>query len=150
MHKYGILDHHPVILQVNRGIHKIQYPYKFNYTWLREQEFNTLIREQWSKLPSKFFDSLSQNLVNKIKFLKSIVIKWEIDCKKALKVDIMKIEEEIENIYNSYSTSIIPLMDKIRLLELEIKKSHYLKFEENTWSLKSRALWLEKGVGCGA
>lgn len=57
----------------------------------------------------------------------------------------MKTEKEIENIFSSNGIGIILTRDKLRLFELETKKIQFLKKEDATWRLKSRALWLEKG-----
>ena len=55
------------------------------------------------------------------------------------------IRAEIVDIFKAFPSGIFDLDILNRLKELEIHKNQYLDFEEKTWRLKSRAIWLAKG-----
>lgn len=49
-HSNGVSDHWVVILQMDFDRAFIIYPFKFNPTWLSDEEFNVLIRKEWALL----------------------------------------------------------------------------------------------------
>ena len=73
------------------------------------------------------------------------MIIWEKTCKARLKDNLIRIETNINEIYKANVSRIFSRVNKFRLIELESNQLPYLKREEETRRLKSRALWLNKG-----
>jgi hypothetical protein len=72
-----ISDHMPVVFQLDQEQEKISYPFKFNFVWLTEPDFVKLVRTNWNKLVGSEITSPMDSLVQKLKLLKSLVIRWE-------------------------------------------------------------------------
>jgi exonuclease III len=72
-----ISDHMPMIFHLEQEKEKYNYPFKFNYVWLDEPDFVNLVRSTWNKLLVTEDFNPMDSLVQKLKLLKSVVIKWE-------------------------------------------------------------------------
>ena len=48
-HRSGISNHFPILLEWSSH-HSCAYPFEFNHTWLRNEEFNHLIRSEWPNI----------------------------------------------------------------------------------------------------
>ena len=49
VHPY-ILDHAPMIFQLDHGYNSVAYPFKFNPAFLIEESFGYLVRSEWSAI----------------------------------------------------------------------------------------------------
>lgn len=78
----SISDHKPLILQIDCLKFKKAYPFKFNSIWLEDSDFNLLVRRNWLSLSTLGAFNPLDALVNKLKCLKSMVIKWVKDKQK--------------------------------------------------------------------
>jgi hypothetical protein len=72
-----ISDHMPVILHLEQDKEKFCYPFKFNFVWLEEPEFDNLVRSNWNGLLGTETLNPMDSLVKKLKLLKTLVISWE-------------------------------------------------------------------------
>lgn len=118
----SISYHNTIVLQLEKGSRLIRYHFKFNVVWLEEAEFVDLIKRFWNSIIGWNLESLMEALVHKLKCLKNEVKKWESDRKRAMKDDLIWIENQIDFIYSKYSTGIPLAYDKLKLLELEGEK----------------------------
>ena len=90
-------DHRVVLLQLEIDASFDYYPFKCNPSWLKDEDFNQLIHEQWGLL----FDHAPENLHPKDYFLwiinnlRLVVIDWERKKKKELNSDLERVEVEI-------------------------------------------------------
>ena len=50
-----------------------------------------------------------------------------------MKEDLVKIENEVDDIFSDNDSDILSIVDKLRIYELEGKKLKILKKEEATW-----------------
>lgn len=55
--EYLISNHHSILLQVEKYVLHISYPFKFNSTWLEEEEFINLVKRNWPMMKIEFIDS---------------------------------------------------------------------------------------------
>jgi len=67
----------PLILHLEQEKEKHCYPFKLNYVWLEEPDFVNLVRSNWNGLLETEILNPMDSLVQKLKLLKSLVIKWE-------------------------------------------------------------------------
>ena len=81
----------------------IQYPFKFNSTWLTEEDFNDLIRDEWDVMCSAPSSSTSpmKSFLHKLRLLQPVVRNWEKSKKRAMSSNICRIETDICTIENS-------------------------------------------------
>lgn len=90
-------------------------------------------------------DSPSYYLIKKLSCLKSLVIQWERSRKLVQLKEICQIEDELslamdKGLWGSDQVSLQQSFQK-----LEQRKLLLLAQEEETWRLKSRALWIDLG-----
>ena len=45
-----ILDHMPILLQLDSGSDIVSYPFKFNAVWMEDQDFVSLVKNSWADL----------------------------------------------------------------------------------------------------
>lgn len=88
-----------MILQIESSWDRIKIPFKFNFVWLGENDFGNIVRGHWNYFREEEISSPMLLLVEKLKNLKSIVPKWEKNCKRALKNELCQIEENLDKIY---------------------------------------------------
>jgi hypothetical protein len=84
-------------------------------------------------------------LVRKLTSLKKKVILWERNKKKGLQMELEEIEDEIETIFVGNFEGVFSNRELDRLNVLRSRKAKILKIDEDTWWLKSRVVWLQKG-----
>jgi hypothetical protein len=140
-----LLDHNPITLQLFDEEETVRYPFKFNLVWLEDLEFTQLVKDHWFSFASDEGDSAMSSLVKKLSALKSKVIGWERDKKRHLRLDLLKIEEQLDVFYDHHKSRLFSDPDFQHVKKLEERKVQILSIEEETWRLKSRALWLSSG-----
>lgn len=96
----GISNHKPITLQVDTGIEKAKFPFKFNRVWLEDGEFHALVKNFWSNCLSMQNDNSMEVLVYKLKNLTFVVIKWEITKKRRMTEQLGNIEVELERMFS--------------------------------------------------
>jgi hypothetical protein len=138
-------DHAPVFLRLDRYLLPTTYPFKFNASWLSEEEVAALVSEVW-KDPAFLVESdVQQRLVQKLKTLKVRLKEWA-------KVFNLKREERlicIEGLLKDHLQE-ATLEDRSRDRDTQIKlleeeRDKLLLAEEEKWCLRSRAIWIKSG-----
>jgi hypothetical protein len=95
---------------------------------------------------SSWEDNSAMNLiVLKLKKLKEVVVSWKKERRKLLQVEYINLEQMLDKIVQRFPSHIFPPEIKEEVLSLEKRKVELLKFEEESWRLKSRAIWLKSG-----
>lgn len=126
----GISDHKPICLRLGGVIVLSRFPFKFNNSWLEEDEFCCLMKNTWFSLSDSEGDSSMTNRVQKLKSLKNVVVEWEKRKTLISKHELLEIERVLERIYSSNSHCFYLEEERFLLLQLEAKKITYLKNEE--------------------
>ena len=70
----GCLNHFPVLLEVGSGSYKPCAPFKYNPTWIEEQDFKILVYDTWKHFVSDLEDSSYVELSRSLKLVKERVI----------------------------------------------------------------------------
>jgi hypothetical protein len=89
--------------------------------------------------------STIQLLCSKLNNLKRAVICWHRDKKVQLQSELLQIDSKKVVIFDKCLTQIFAQVDLETLKILKQEKEKILAIEENTWQLKSRAIWLNSG-----
>lgn len=106
------------MLQLDFDHGKKQYPFKFNPSWLKNDDFNVLVKYQWGILQNEVlchFSSMN-SLLFKLDKLCSLVRSWEVDTNKKVDFALSSIEEAIHLVENDlgvvFSVQIVPGLSK--------------------------------------
>lgn len=78
----------PIVLQLDSGMERIQYPLKFNPVHLGDEYFISLVKEKWVSMRDLNCGSPMISFVEKLKSLNSSISKWEREKKFRLKKDL--------------------------------------------------------------
>jgi hypothetical protein len=140
-----ISDHCPICLQFEVESIMHMYPFKFNEVWLDDCNFLELVHSHWEEVDLDPEESTMRKLVRKLSSLKKRVISWEKEKKKGLQMELVEIEDEIEDILAGNFDGVFSNKDLDKLKSLSSRKVEILKIEEDTWRLKSRAIWIKQG-----
>jgi hypothetical protein len=139
----GESDHHPIFLEVAGRSKKPAIPFKFNSSWLKEEEFLALVKEIWTPItPGRLaVVQFARNLKN----LKKDTVEWARKKKQQDEHELINIEASLQSIYDSEGGGFASPEVKEALLVLEKKRRKLLEAKEAEWRLKNRALWLQSG-----
>jgi len=140
-----ISDHNPIYLQLDSFSQKSLPPFKFNSTWINDQDFSLLIKQSWNSMRQWTNSSTIQLLCSKLNNLKRAVICWHRDKKVQLQSELLQIDSKKVVIFDKCLTQIFAQVDLETLKILKQEKEKILAIEENTWQLKSKAIWLNSG-----
>eukprot|EP00253_Pinus_taeda_P031163 PITA_31163 len=111
----GLSDHSPIHLEILGPLAKPKAPFKFNHTWLQDQDF--------------------------IKLLKHIVINWAKEKNKRDTAQLISVEEELSSLLDDRNLGFRSAAENSRLIELENQRATLLKQKEESLRLRSRAIW---------
>jgi hypothetical protein len=137
--------HMSFILHLENNLRHTGYPFKFNSMWFEDPNFKNLVRTNWNGLLGNEFLSPLEALVKKLKVLNILVIKWERKKKLEAKVELVKIENELDTLYTNHPEDFEEEVDRALVLEKEQRKLTLLREVEETWRQKSRINWLASG-----
>jgi hypothetical protein len=141
----GLSDHHPIFLELRQGSEKPTSPFKFNKTWLEDESFLKMIKEHWIPFRQDLTHSTAFQFTENLRRIKEKVKPWAFQKRKLEDKELKEIEFELKRFSEDEGDLLSTTESKFRLLQLEKKRIKLLKEKEETWRLKSRAIWLESG-----
>lgn len=141
----GISDHHPIYLEISDTHYKIKSPFKFNSSWLQDPSFAQMVTEYWQNNPIRDGENLIEGFTRKLSELKRISKLWA--HQKRLRDDQTLSEaERIIATHEEDEGGIFPSQESKDLYtSLIAKRTQILKEREESWRLRSRAIWLTAG-----
>ena len=119
-HRCGISYHFPVLLEWMDQQNPCAYPFKFNQSWLGNEDFIQLIRMEWPLI--RLDDSLDvmHAFSCKLRLLKEKVKPWIKEESKRLKDKSYFLEEEISSLLLSSHSAILKDDQHHRLISLKV------------------------------
>ena len=106
-HRCGISDHFPVLLDWLDQQSTCAYPFKFNQSWLVNEEFVKMIRAEWPLIRSDNSMDAMFELSFKLRVLKDKVKSWtKVEARK-MKDKSVFLEEEINSLLSSSHSAIL-------------------------------------------
>ena len=75
-HISDIFGHYPVCLEWNKSLGSCNYSFKFNRSWLNDQDFVSLVTDRWSRMSPTSPGSVLYHLSHKLCSLKMEVKDW--------------------------------------------------------------------------
>jgi hypothetical protein len=141
----GISDHYPIFLELRTGLDKPPSPFKFNRTWLSDETFLKLVKENWQYYNPGSNETAGLHFVKNLHIIKEKTKTWA--HQKLLKEDLelKELESKLNLISEDQGGGFDTTNAKLSLLKLEERRNRLLKEKEDTWRLKSRATWLKSG-----
>ena len=102
-----ISDHYPICLEWNKPFGSCNYPFKFNRSWLKDQDFTPWVIDKWSSL-SPFASGTDLDLLtNKLRLLKNDVKEWIKQKGSSLENESHRLDEDISKILSNSSYGIL-------------------------------------------
>eukprot|EP00253_Pinus_taeda_P008313 PITA_08313 len=141
----GLSDHSPIHLEILGPLAKPKAPFKFNHTWLQDQDFIKLVSDFWQTHPINREASLARGFCKNLTELKHIVINWAKEKNKRDLAQLISVEEELSCMLDDRNLGFRSAGDKTRLIALENQWASLLKQQEESLRLRSRAIWLKAG-----
>eukprot|EP00253_Pinus_taeda_P035371 PITA_35371 len=140
----SISDHRPIYIQWRHRLYKQRYPFKFDRTFLDDPALLLIVTDAWSA--SVFnLSSSPPSFRERMSFVRSKVKSWQLDKRRRDRLSLQKIQCELDHIYSSIDPNSLSFGTRCHIAELSRLKLQFLKQEESSWQLKSRALWLKEG-----
>eukprot|EP00253_Pinus_taeda_P027374 PITA_27374 len=142
----GISDHSPIHLEILGPLAKPKSPYKFNHTWLQDQDFIKLVSDFWQTHPINREATLARGFCKNLLELKHIVISWAKEKNKRDTAQLISVEEELSSLLDDRNLGFRSAVEKSRLIELENQKARLLKQKEESLSTLK---WFKKDKSPG-
>eukprot|EP00253_Pinus_taeda_P004952 PITA_04952 len=141
----GLSDHSPILLEILGPQAKPKAPFKFNHTWLQDQDFHRLVSKYWKSHPISREATAARGFCKNLQELKHIVINWAREKNYRDSALLISVENELSSMIDDINLGFRTAEDKTHLIELEKKKATILKQREESIRLRSRAIWLKAG-----
>ena len=123
-HRFGVFDHFLVLFEWLDHSESCSFPFKFNHSWLDNEDFIHMIRTEWPLISPNASEDAMEDLSVKLCLLKGKVKSWTKQKSIELKDKSALVEDEISSILGSSATTILSAKEQSRLavLRLELKK----------------------------
>jgi hypothetical protein len=92
----GESDHHPIFLEVAGRPKKPASPFKFNSSWLQEEDFLNLVKEIWVPIGQE--DRVVVQFAQNLKRLKKAIVEWDKRKKQNDEQELINIEASSSDI----------------------------------------------------
>ncbi|XP_058746451.1 uncharacterized protein LOC131619364 [Vicia villosa] len=139
-----ISDHAPIWLKDSRKNWGPK-PFKFNNLWFKHEEFDTFVKEEWSKMTMK--GRGDYYLVEKLKTLKSRISWWNKTVYGWIDLKIDKDGKELHFLDNLFVYFASNAPEEVVKKRLKVAEDFWdnLNKKERLLRIKSRQLWLTEG-----
>jgi len=141
----GASDHFPIFLEIRKGPINPPSPLKFNKLWLQEESFKNLFLENWRGYNENNVRSAAFQFAENINRLKGAIKEWAVEKRRRDDSELKQVEAELLRIYEGEGGGLISQESKEHMTQLEERRNQLLLAKEETWRLKSRAIWLASG-----
>ena len=136
----GISYHCPIFLEFRGRRRKPPSPFKFNPCWLKEEGFQTLVKEMWTPRPQNSLEHAGVHFYQNMKHIKEATIPWAHAKRVNNDKTLRDCELAIDRLLHSPRMGFLDYQTKDELLSLEKKRNVILCEREQSWRLKSRAI----------
>ena len=122
-HRCGIYDHSPVLFEWLDHQSPCAYPFKFNQSWLDNEDFIQMIRAEWPLIHSNSSLDAMHDLSFRLRALKEKVKSWtKVEALK-MKDKSVALEEEISSLLFSSQSAILNQDQQLKLNSLKADRS---------------------------
>ena len=144
-HRCGLSDHFLVILVWQDHRTSCAFPFKFNQSWLSNEDFKKMIRSEWPLLLSDNPLDPMYDLSYRLRTLKIRVKSWtKLEARKMQDRSVL-LEEEINSLLSSSVYALLTDDQQLKLLSLKAELKKVIDHELYSARLKSRITWASNG-----
>lgn len=143
----GISDHSPIYLEVASSFKKPRASFKFNSTWLKDPEYLKLVLEFWKAHPLPNVQRKGEGFYSNLIKLKQLSIDWARRKNAKEEHTLGDIENQLATLTDEQGRGYTSITAKLHLVNLETQRLKILLDREETWRLRSKAIWLQAGDG---
>jgi hypothetical protein len=93
----GISDHYPIFFEFRQGPKNPASPFKFNKTWLEDESFINLVKENWIPFHLDSHQSTTFHFVENLKRIKEKVKPWDFQKRQNEDKELKEIESELQS-----------------------------------------------------
>jgi len=141
----GASDHFPIFLEIRKGPNNPPSPLKFNKLWLQEESFKNLFITNWRGYNENSMRTAAFQFAENINRLKGAIKEWAVEKRRRDDSELKQVEADLISIYEGEGGGFISQESKEVLVQMEERRNQLLLAKEETWRLKSRAIWLASG-----
>jgi len=141
----GISDHWPIFLELSDTNQRIKSPFKFNASWLKDPSYIQLVSDYWQSNPIMEREDHTVGFIRKLTKLKRISRNWAHQKRKNDDNILREAERAIASYEDSSNGTFLTQENKDLYTSLVSKRSQILKEREESWRLRSKAIWLIEG-----
>ena len=141
----GASDHFPIYIEIRKGPQNPPSSVKFNKIWLQDPSFKELVSSNWVPSQENINGTAAFHFADNIRRLKGLIKDWAADKRRREDLELKAIEHDLMIIYEGEGGGLISEASKADLVLLEGRRNSLLLAKEETWRLKSRAIWLMSG-----
>ena len=138
-------DHFPIVLEWIGQQNPRAYPFKFNHTWLDNEDFVQMVRSEWSHIQPDPSQDAMNDLSCRLRILKDKVKSWTKSEALKMKDKSAALEEEISSLLHSSVSAILNYEQQLKLCSLKAALQKLSDHEISTTRLKSRITGALKG-----
>ena len=114
-------------------------------TWLKDESFRQLILSNWVSFSPDHRLSVAFQFVENFSRLKRLIKHWAVEKRRRDDNELSQIELAIVDMMDMEGGGLLNQESKDTLVGLQGHRNTLLLEKEETWRLKSRALWLACG-----
>lgn len=141
----GIYDHWPIFLELDNTNLRIKIPFKFNASWLKHHSYIQMVKNYWKYNPILERKDHTACFIRKLIELKRISKIWVHQKWKNDDNTLSEVEMTIAIHEDSSVGTFLTQEDKVHYISLITNRSKILKESEESWRIRSRAIWLTEG-----
>eukprot|EP00253_Pinus_taeda_P017821 PITA_17821 len=141
----GISNHLSIYLEIRGGLNKPKASFKFNSSWLKEETYINMVTDYWRKHPPAVGGNLAKVFTHNLREMKILSKIWAHNKTLLDEQTLRDIEAEIATLEDEQGRGHTTPDQKEKLTTLVAQGRKILNDREETWRLRSRAIWLLEG-----
>jgi hypothetical protein len=141
----GESDHNPIVLELSGRVCWAPSPFKFFEGWLKDPEYQALVRKFWTPLGPKQTSHATILFLENLKKVKHATISWAHEKKLKEDWELLNIEKMLLEWQGDPDRGFCSREGKDELVHLELRRRTILAEKEALWRLKSCVIWLACG-----
>eukprot|EP00253_Pinus_taeda_P027166 PITA_27166 len=128
----GISNQNPIYLEIQGPFRKPKAPFKFNPTWLMDQNYTQMIKDFWASHPIQGSAPLAKGFCRNLAEIKHLTIEWAREKRNREAIQLSQIEVALCSLTDEKGQGFITADEKYKLIEMEQQKAKILKEREES------------------
>jgi len=121
----GLLDHLPILLDIESESIKPPAPFKSKSNWVNEEDLRKIVIQNWEKFDSSMGDTVMYQFATNLKREKRLVDEWARKIENERKKDLKEMKSEISNMFKYNDPGIFAEEESQRFKSWKKKRKSY-------------------------